>query len=679
MRMRCSGKMTLRQADMLEYYIKGIAGVTDVSVYDRTADAVIHYYSGEDNRAEIIKALSDFSFDTCSIELPEDTGRALNRMYEDKLAISVVKRICNKLFLPLPIQMMLTVYRSGKFIREALRSLRKGQLNVSVLDATAITVSILRGDFATASSVIYLLDVGEILEEWTHKKSVGDLARTMSLNIERVWLKENGTERLVSVKEIEAGFNIVVRTGNTIPLDGKVISGEASVNQASMTGESLPVPKSEGSYVYAGTAIEEGEIVICVDKPQGSGRYDRIVKMIEESERLKSNVEDRAFHLADRLVPYTLLGTIAAYLLTGNITKALSVLMVDFSCAIKLSMPLTVLSAMRESGNYGISVKGGKFLELINEADTVVFDKTGTLTHAEPKVKKIITFGGNDEDEMLRTAACLEEHYPHSMANAVVTAAKDKGLEHEETHSKVEYVVAHGISSSIDGEKVIIGSYHFVFDDEKCVIPEGDKEKFDNLPKEYTHLYMGISGRLAAVICISDPIREEAAAVIKTLKLLGIKKTIMMTGDSERTAKAIAEEIGIDEYYSEVLPEDKANYIKAEKAAGRKVIMIGDGINDSPALSEADAGIAISDGAAIAREIADVIISSDDLYTLVTLRTISMLMMKRIDRHYKAIISFNALLIILGITGVLPPASSALLHNLSTVGISINGMTNLIE
>lgn len=671
--------LTFQQADKLEYYIKGVESVLEAKVYDRTSDVVIHYIPRDGSRNSIIKSLALFSFELSLPELPEETGRALNRRYEDKFVMTVVRRVIDKFLLPWPLQMIMTTYRACSFVKSAMESLKKCKLNVAVLDATAITASILRRDFNTASSIIFLLTIGEILEEWTHKKSVEDLARTMSLNIEKVWLRDGEGEKLISVKDVKEGNHIVVRTGNTIPLDGKVVSGEASINQASMTGESLPVLKELGSYVYAGTAVEEGEIIVSVDKPYGKGRYDRIVKMIEESERLKSNIEDRAFYIADRLVPYTLLGTISVYLLTRNVMKALSVLMVDFSCAIKLSMPLTVLSAMRQSSTYGISVKGGKFLEIISEADTIVFDKTGTLTHAVPRVADVITFGGTEQDEMLRIAACLEEHYPHSMANAVVEAAKERGLEHEERHSKIEYVVAHGISSSIDGNKVIIGSHHFVFDDEKCIVPEGDYDKIKNLPTEFTHLYMGIAGKLASVICISDPLRKEASDVIKRLKELGIRKTIMMTGDSEGTAKTIAQKIGIDEYYSEVLPEDKANYIRAEKMAGRKVIMIGDGINDSPALSEADAGIAISDGAAIAREIADIIISQDDLYTLVTLRKISMLMMKRINRNYKTIINFNTFLLIMGVSGVISPATSAFLHNLSTVGISLHGMSNLLE
>ena len=672
-------RLSLIQADVLEYYIKENENIQAVKVYDRTADIIIHYCDSACDRADIIKALAVFSFETCSYALPEETGRALNREYEDKLSIAIIKRILNKLFFPHPLQIVITVFQAVRFIGSALMSLKKGQLNVSVLDATAITASILRNDFNTASSVIFLLDVGEMLEEWTHKKSIDDLARTMSLNIEKVWLKDGDAEKLVSVKDATVGSKIIVRTGNAIPLDGKVISGEASVNQSSMTGESLPVVKNAGSYAYAGTVVEEGELVIAVEKPYGRGRYDRIVKMIEESESLKSNVEGRAFHLADRLVPYTLLGSVLTYALTQNITKTLSVLMVDFSCAIKLSMPLTVLSAMRQASSHGISAKGGKFLELTSKADTVVFDKTGTLTYATPKVVKVIPFGGRDEDEMLRTAACLEEHYPHSIANAVVVAAKEKKLEHEEHHSKVEYVVAHGISSSINGEKVVIGSYHFVFDDEGCAVPIEEQDKISELSTEFTHLYMGIAGKLAAIICISDPLRKEAVAVIEQLRLLGVKKTIMMTGDSERTAEKIAKEIGVDEYYSEVLPEDKANYIREEKAAGRKVIMIGDGINDSPALSEADVGIAISNGAAIAREIADIIISKDDLYTLVTLRKISMLMMTRINKNYRTIIGFNTLLLIMGVAGLISPATSALMHNLSTVGVSVHGMTNLKE
>ena len=668
-------RMTLAQADVLEYYMKTVDGVTDVQVYDRTGDAVIHYLCG---RAAIINALSAFSYESSAVFAPEHTGRELNRAYEDKIVFTVLGRAVSRLFIPMPVRIAAAAFKSGGYLWKGIRALLRGRLEVAVLDATAITVSMLRGDYETASSIMFLLKLGGILEEWTHKKSVDDLARSMALNVEKVWLQADGAEVMVPVTQIRVGDSVVVRTGNMIPLDGKVISGEAMINQASMTGESLPVRKTVGSYVYAGTAIEEGECVVCVDKVSGSGRYDRIVKMIEESEKLKSMTEDKASHLADRLVPYSLGGTVLVYLLTRNVTKALSVLMVDFSCALKLSMPITVLSAMRESGFYHISVKGGRFLEAVSEADTIVFDKTGTLTHAAPQVARLVTFGGRDENEMLRLAACLEEHYPHSMANAVVQEATKRGLHHEERHSKVEYVVAHGISSLVENEKVIIGSYHFVFQDEGCRIPDEGRIRFDSLPDEYSHLYMAIGGELAAVICIDDPLREEASAVITSLRRLGLQKIVMMTGDNDRTAKVVAKAVGVDEYHAEVLPEDKAEFIRSEHEAGRKVIMIGDGVNDSPALSEADAGIAIADGAAIAREIADITISADDLFALVTLKALSDALMARIRGNYRFIIAFNGVLIALGVAGVLPPATSALLHNASTLGVSLHGMTNLL-
>lgn len=668
-------RMTLAQADVFEYYMKTVDGVTDVQVYDRTGDAVIHYLCG---RAAIINALSAFSYESSAVFAPEHTGRELNRAYEDKIVFTVLGRAVSRMFIPMPVRIAAVAFKSGGYLWKGIRALLRGRLEVAVLDATAITVSMLRGDYETASSIMFLLKLGGILEEWTHKKSVDDLARSMALNVEKVWLQADGAEVMVPVTQIRAGDSVVVRTGNMIPLDGKVISGEAMINQASMTGESLPVRKTVGSYVYAGTAIEEGECVVCVDKVSGSGRYDRIVKMIEESEKLKSMTEDKASHLADRLVPYSLGGTVLVYLLTRNVTKALSVLMVDFSCALKLSMPITVLSAMRESGFYHISVKGGRFLEAVSEADTIVFDKTGTLTHAAPQVARLVTFGGRDENEMLRLAACLEEHYPHSMANAVVQEATKRGLHHEERHSKVEYVVAHGISSLVENEKVIIGSYHFVFQDEGCRIPDEGRIRFDSLPDEYSHLYMAIGGELAAVICIDDPLREEASAVITSLRRLGLQKIVMMTGDNDRTAKVVAKAVGVDEYHAEVLPEDKAEFIRSEHEAGRKVIMIGDGVNDSPALSEADAGIAIADGAAIAREIADITISADDLFALVTLKALSDALMARIRGNYRFIIAFNGVLIALGVAGVLPPATSALLHNASTLGVSLHGMTNLL-
>ena len=579
----------------------------------------------------------------------------------------------------MPIRTALTLFRSIKYIRKGLKALLSRKLSVSVLDATAVSVSIIRGDFSTASSVMFMLNLGEILEDWTHKKSVADLASTMSLNVDKVWLKTDTCEVLVPIGDIQAGDKIVVRTGNMIPLDGKVVSGETTVNQSSMTGESLPVVKTVGSYVYAGTVAEEGECVICVDKASGSGKYDRIVRMIEESEKLKSVAEDKASSLADKLVPYMLGGTILTYLLTRNVTKAMAVLMVDFSCALKLAMPIAVLSAMRESNDYNISVKGGRFLEAVANANTVVFDKTGTLTYATPKVAEIVTFGNHTENEMLRLAACLEEHYPHSMANAVVDEAKKRGLSHEEYHSEVKYVVAHGISSAVNNKKVIIGSYHFVFEDEGCSIPEGDEEKFHSLSSEYSHLYLCISGELAAVICIYDPLRSEAKDAIAALHKCGISKVVMMTGDNKKTAKAVAKIVGVDEYYAEVLPEDKANFIRSEKAKGRKVIMIGDGVNDSPALSEADAGIAINTGAAIAKEIADITIASENLFEIVTLRKLSEALMARIHRNYRFIVSFNLMLIILGVSGVILPTTSALFHNMSTLGISLKSMTNLLE
>lgn len=671
-------RMTLHDADILEYYMRNIDGVTSVKVYDRTQDAIILYKT---ERKNIIRALAKFSFKAKeAIELvPEHTSRQLHRDFEDRLIFTTVSHIATKLFLPVPIRTALTLFRSIKYIRKGLKALLSRKLSVSVLDATAVSVSIIRGDFSTASSVMFMLNLGEILEDWTHKKSVADLASTMSLNVDKVWLKTDTCEVLVPIGDIQAGDKIVVRTGNMIPLDGKVVSGEATVNQSSMTGESLPVVKTVGSYVYAGTVAEEGECVICVDKASGSGKYDRIVRMIEESEKLKSVAEDKASSLADKLVPYMLGGTILTYLLTRNVTKAMAVLMVDFSCALKLAMPIAVLSAMRESNDYNISVKGGRFLEAVANANTVVFDKTGTLTYATPKVAEIVTFGNHTENEMLRLAACLEEHYPHSMANAVVDEAKKRGLSHEEYHSEVKYVVAHGISSAVNNKKVIIGSYHFVFEDEGCSIPEGDEEKFHSLSPEYSHLYLCISGELAAVICIYDPLRSEAKDAIAALHKCGISKVVMMTGDNKKTAKAVAKIVGVDEYYAEVLPEDKADFIRSEKAKGKKVIMIGDGVNDSPALSEADAGIAINTGAAIAKEIADITIASENLFEIVTLRKLSEALMARIHRNYRFIVSFNLMLIILGVSGVILPTTSALFHNMSTLGISLKSMTNLLE
>lgn len=672
----CVNGMTLRQADVLEYYIRNIDGITDVKVYDRTADTVI-FFRGSNKR--IIEALAAFSFESAENEglVPDHTSRVLNREFEDKLVMKVLLRFASKSFLPAPIRAGMAIIRSVRYISEGLKSLLNGKLSVSVLDATAVTVSLVRGDFSTASSVMFMLGLGELLEDWTHKKSVSDLAGAMSLNVDKVWLK-NGEETLVSVSDVKEGDRIIVRTGNMIPLDGKVVEGEAAVNQASMTGEALPVRKVCGSYAYAGTVVEEGECVIEVEKVSGGGRYDRIVKMIEESEKLKSTAEDKASRLADRLVPYTLGGTVLTYMLTRNVTKTLAVLMVDFSCALKLSMPIAVLSAMRECNQYNISVKGGKFLEAAAKADTIVFDKTGTLTYAQPKVAKIVTFGNRAENDMLRLAACLEEHYPHSLANAVVEEAKARGLNHEEYHSKVEYVVAHGISSTVENRKVVIGSYHFVFEDENCRIPDGDEQKFADISDEYSHLYLAVSGVLTAVICISDPLRKEAKDAIKALHALGVKNVVMMTGDNEKTAAAVAREVGVDEYHAEVLPEDKAKFIREEKTAGRTVIMIGDGVNDTPALSEADVGIAINTGAAIAKEIANITISSEDLFEIVKLRELASALTKRIDRNYRFIVGFNFMLIVLGVAGFIQPTTSAMLHNMSTLGISLKSMTNLL-
>ena len=670
-------RMTLHQADVLEYYLRSIDGVKEVKVYDRTQDAVVLYTAP---RGSVIAALAAFSFPKAeAMELvPEHTSRALNREFEDRLAMTVMRRCISKLFLPFPVTAALSVFRSVKYIKEGLKALWHGRLSVAVLDATAVTVSLVRGDFATAGSVMFMLRLGEILEEWTHKKSVADLAGAMSLNVDQVWLQVDGTEVLTPVADVKAGDCVVIRTGGMIPLDGKVVSGEAMVNQSSMTGESMPVPKCPGSYVYAGTVAEEGECVICVDKASGGGRYDRIVHMIEESEKLKSTAEDKAARLADRLVPYTLGGTVLTYLLTRNITKMLAVLMVDFSCALKLAIPIAVLSAMRESSGHRISVKGGRFLEAVAKADTIVFDKTGTLTYATPKVAQIITFGGHSESDMLRLAACLEEHYPHSMANAVVEEAKVRGLSHEEYHSQVQYVVAHGISSMVEGKTVLIGSAHFVFEDEGCCVPEDEREKFDALPDAYSHLYLCIAGKLAAVICIFDPLRTEARAAVQALHGCGISKVVMMTGDNRKTAEAVARQVGVDAVFAEVLPEDKAAFIRDEKARGHTVIMVGDGVNDSPALSEADAGVAISTGAAIAREIADITIASEDLFELVTLRRLGEALMQRIHRNYRFIVGFNFSLIVLGVAGILPPTTSALLHNMSTLGISLKSVTDLL-
>ena len=682
LRVRCeAGRLSFDQADGIEYYLDRLPEVTGVKVFDRTGDAIIKFRRPED-LGKITRALAAFAFEEKGLQeaaAERSSSRALDRAYQDRIVFSIFRRYAAKFFLPVPLRVGICAWNVAGHIVKAVRSLKEGGgLKVEVLDATAVTVALLRGDHNTASSIMFLLKVGEILEEWTYKKSVDELAKTMSLNVDKVWLKTDANEVLVPVTDVKIGDEIIVRTGHMIPLDGKVAEGEAMVNQASMTGESIPVVKGTDSYVYAGTVVEEGEILIRVDKDCGSGRYDRIVKMIEESEKLKSATEDRAYRLADKLVPYSLGGTLLVWLLSRNVTRALAVLMVDFSCALKLSMPLAVLSAMRECSKYGITVKGGKFLEAVAEADTIVFDKTGTLTYATPTVARVITFGGNDESEMLRIAACLEEHYPHSIANAVVEEARRQGLQHDEMHTKVEYVVAHGISSSIDGQKAIIGSFHFVFEDEGTQVPEEEMEKFSQLPEEYSHLFMAISGKLVAVICIHDPLRTEAAAAVRALHDLGLQRVVMMTGDNERTAKAVAAQVGVDEYHSEVLPEDKAAFIKGEKSAGRRVIMIGDGINDSPALSEADAGIAISTGAAIAREIADITISAEDLFALVTLRDISGRLMERIHRNYNTIIGFNLGLIILGVAGVIQPGTSALMHNASTIAIGLHSMTGLL-
>lgn len=671
-------RMTFEQADTLEYYLSNNKLVTSVKVRERLQDATISYIG---SREDIIKLLTSFKYN--NVEVPDvylqNSGRELNREYWDKLVNKVFLYGANKIFLPNPIRECITLTKSVKYLWNGVRTLASRKIEVPVLDATAIGVSIARNNMNTAGSIMFLLGIGEILEEWTHKKSVDDLARSMSLNVGKVWLCQGEQDILVSTSDVKAGDLVRVHMGNIIPFDGTVVSGEAMVNQASLTGESIPVQKNAEGIVYAGTVLEEGELVIRVDQTNGSSRYEKIVTMIEESEKLKTSMESKASHLADKLVPYTLLGTGLTYALTRNATKALSVLMVDFSCALKLAMPISVLSAIREASLHNITVKGGKYLEAMAEADTIVFDKTGTLTKANPTVVDVVSFNGQDSDELLRIAACLEEHFPHSMAKAVVDAAAEKNLEHEEVHSEVEYIVAHGISSMIDGQKVVIGSHHFVFEDEKCTVDPEKMDTFNSLPPEYSHLYMAINNRLAAVICIEDPLREEAAAVIQSLKMAGIGKVVMMTGDSDRTAKAIAKKAGIDEYYSEVLPEDKANFVEKEKAKDRKVIMIGDGINDSPALSAADIGVSISDGAEIAREIADVTIGADNLYEIVTLKALSNSLVKRIDKNYRFIVSFNAGLIVLGVAGIIPPTMSALLHNGSTLAIGMKSMENLLD
>lgn len=670
--------MTPQEADKLQYYLAGIDGVKKATVNERTANAIISFDNSQ--KEKVLAALSEFDYDTSVAEVPEHTGRELRIQYEDRMCFHIINHVIKKFFFPVTLGQIITVGKAIPYVFKGLKSLLSGKLEVSVLDAASIVVSILRGDYSTAGSVMFLLQVGDIMDDWTHKKSVDDLARAMSLNVDKVWLRSfDGQEILSNISSVKEGDEIIIRTGSMIPLDGIVLEGEASVNQSSMTGESVPVAKEKDSLVYAGTVVEEGELVIRVTKAQGSGRYDRIVAMIEESEKLKSETEDRASHLADRLVPYTFGATLLTYLLTRNATKATSILMVDFCCALKLSMPISVLSAMREAGDHKISVKGGKFMEAVAQAQTIVFDKTGTLTYASPKVCDVVTFNDADPDEALRLAACLEEHYPHSMANAVVKAAEEKHLLHEERHTKVMYIVAHGIASTIQGQKVCIGSHHFVFEDEGCTIPENEKEKFDNLPPEYSHLYMAVGGVLNAVILIEDPLRPEAISVIEKLKKAGFTKVVMMTGDSDRTAKAVAAKTNVTDYFSEVLPEDKAAFIRKEHEAGRKVIMIGDGINDSPALSEADAGIAVSTGASIAREIADITIASEDLGALLMLRSLSCKLMDRIDFNYKTIISFNSFLILMGIIGVFTPTVTSFLHNSSTIALSMRSMTNLLE
>ncbi len=671
-------RMTLQQADILQYYLEMQENVDSAKVQERTCDAAICYHG---SREEILQIVKNFTYE--HVDVPEDclknSGREINREYKDKLVNKVVLHYGTKLLMPFSVREAIAAMKSVKYLWNGLCTLCRGKIEVPVLDATAIGVSMFRGDINTAGSVMFLLGIGEILEEWTHKKSVGDLARSMSLNIDKVWLVRDGQEIQVSAKTIRPKDLVRIHMGNVNPFDGTVTDGEAMVNQASLTGESVPVRKKEGSSVYAGTVVEEGEITVCVKQANGSSKYEKIMAMIEESEKLKSSLESKAEHLADQLVPYTFLGTGLVWLFTRNVTKAISVLMVDYSCALKLAMPLTVLSAIREASGHDITIKGGKYIEAMAEAQTIVFDKTGTLTKAQPTVVDIVPFSDQSKDELLKIAACLEEHFPHSMAKAVVREAARRNLEHEEMHTRVEYLVAHGISSTIAGKKVVIGSYHFIFEDEKAEIPEGKQERFDHLPEEYSHLYMAIDGKLSAVITIEDPLRQEAAMVIQSLRELGLEKLVMMTGDSDRIASNIAGKVGVDEYYSEVLPEDKADFVEKEKTDGRKVIMIGDGINDSPALSQADVGIAISDGAEIAREIADVTIAADDLREIITLRRLSEAMMKRIHKNYSRIIGINSMLIVLGVMGLIPPTMSALLHNTSTLLISLESMKNLLD
>ena len=673
----CQKRMTCRQADQLEYFLTKLNGVISVKVVERNQDVVICY---SDNREEMLRAIQRFSYEKAEAQESylQNSGREMNGEYWEKMVNHVVLHYGKKIFLPLPVRTFLTTLKSVKYIWKGVRTLAKCRIEVPVLDATAIGVSMLRGDFSTASSVMFLLGFGEILEDWTHKKSVDDLARSMSLNVSKVWLITEDSEVQVGTDEIKPGDRVRIHMGTVIPFDGIVTEGEAMVNEASLTGESMPVAKHESSYVYAGTVMEEGELTIRVKETSGSTKFEKIVTMIEETEKLKSAVESKAEHLADRLVPYTLAGTALTYALTRNVTKALSILMVDFSCALKLAMPISVLAAIREANAHHITVKGGKFLEAVAEADTIVFDKTGTLTKAQPTVVDVVSFNGDSKENLLRLAACMEEHFPHSMAKAVMDAAKERGLTHEEMHSKVEYIVAHGISTMVDGRKAIIGSHHFVFEDEKCTIPVGKEELFRNLPEEYSHLYLGIEGKLAAVICIEDPLRPEAPEVVKALRKAGFTQIVMMTGDSDRTAKAIATRVGVDKYYSEVLPEDKAKFVEEAKAQGRKVLMVGDGINDSPALSAADVGIAISDGAELAREIADITIGADDLSVMVTLKEISNGLMDKIHKNYRRIVGINGSLIALGVTGVIQPTMSALLHNTSTLLIGMDSMKSVL-
>ena len=674
----CNVRMTLHRADVLEAYLNHHDAIEKATVYERTGDVVL-YYRGR--RADAVQALSRYKFDQPELDALVTTAdsRKLNQEYQEKMCDLVAGHFFRKLFLPAPIRAAYTVWRSIAFVWKGVRCLLHRRLEVEVLDALSIGVSVLRGDFSTAGSVMFLLNLGSLLEEWTRKKSLDDLARSMALNVDKVWVRSQGTEVLLPLTKVQPGDEIVVRSGNMVPLDGTVIEGEAMVNQAALTGESMPVRKAKGATVYAGTVVEEGECVFLAKAAGGANRYDKIVAMIEESEKLKSSTENRALELADKLVPWCLAGTVVTYALTRNVTRAISILMVDFSCALKLSMPLAVLSAMRECGTAHITVKGGKYLEALAKADTIVFDKTGTLTRATPQVVDIIPFSNSEKDDVLRLAACLEEHFPHSMANAVVRAAREQGLAHEEMHSEVEYIVAHGIASRVGGERVVIGSYHFVFEDEHCIVPADEQEKFDQMPAEYSHLYMAASGQLVGVICIADPLRPEAASVLRQLHKLGIRNAVMMTGDSYRTAEAIARQVGVDQFFAEVLPEDKANFVQKAKAEGHTVVMIGDGINDSPALSAADIGIAINSGAAIAREIADVTIKADSLEELVTLKTIANALQHRVSSNYRFVLSFNSALIALGALGILQPAASAMLHNLSTIGISLRSMTNLIQ